>query len=256
MLGISPRPAGFFMRALKFISMAIAAAFLLQIALAGPEDCPRDYIKIIVARHAQRPAGGDPSLSVLGRRQAKMLAERIKSIGFDGKIYVSPYLRTVETGVAVAKLLGTKVLLEPSIQERTRIPGIPDIKGRTQSEIEAMFPGFVSAVPKLKYPWVYDDNYGEILRKRVENFIKSAASGNLCDVLIITHKAGVDAAAGYLSEMSNTILKIPVWNCSMLYFIRKKDGKIEYVGSGVDFIPIKDVTNNFKEPLIGGLKEN
>ena len=38
-----------------------------------------------------------------------MLAERIKSVGFDdGKIYVSPYLRTVETGVQIAKLFGGK----------------------------------------------------------------------------------------------------------------------------------------------------
>ena len=119
-----------------------------------------------------------------------------------------------------------------------------------------MFPGFISAVPKMEYPWVYDDNYGEILKKRVEDFIESATSGNLCDVVIITHKAGVAAAAGYLAEMSNTTLKIPIWNCSMVYFIRKKNGKIEYVASGVDFIPIQDVTNNFKEPMVGSQKEN
>ena len=72
----------------------------------------------------------------------------------------------------------------------------------------------------------------------------------------IHNSAGVAAAAGYLAEMSNTTLKIPIWNCSMVYFIRKKNGKIEYVASGVDFIPIKDVTNNFKEPMVGAQKEN
>lgn len=244
------------MRTFRIILMAAIAAFSFELLHADSKDCARDYIKIIVARHAQRPSGGDPSLSKLGREQAQMLAERIKSIGFDGKIYVSPYLRTVETGVAIARLFGQKVLLEPSIQERTHTPGVPDIKGRTQSELEAMFPGFISAVPKMEYPWVYDDNYGEILKKRVEDFIESATSGNLCDVVIITHKAGVAAAAGYLAEMSNTTLKIPIWNCSMVYFIRKKNGKIEYVSSGVDFIPIQDVTNNFKEPMVGSQKEN
>ncbi|MFR6032284.1 MAG: histidine phosphatase family protein [Bacilli bacterium] len=107
------------MRTFRIILMAAIAAFSFELLHADSKDCARDYIKIIVARHAQRPSGGDPSLSKLGREQAQMLAERIKSIGFDGKIYVSPYLRTVETGVAIARLFGQKVLLEPSIQERT-----------------------------------------------------------------------------------------------------------------------------------------
>lgn len=39
-------------------------------------------------------------------------------------------------------------------------------------------------------------------------------------------------------------------------FYTQKNGKIEYVASGVDFIPIQDVTNNFKEPMVGSQKEN
>ncbi len=243
------------MNILKTFIIAVIAVSAFQFSHAEPQDGARDYIKIIVARHAQRPSGGDPSLTELGRKQAQMLAERIKSIGFDGKIYVSPYLRTVETGIAVAKLFGQKVLLEPSVQERTHLPGTPDIKGKTQAELEAMFPGCVSGIPKLEYPWVYDDNYGDILKERVENFIKNAVSGNSCDVVIITHKAGVAAAVDYLAKMANIDLQAPVWNCFMVYFIRKKDGQIEYVGSGVDFIPPQDVTNNFKEPLVGPLKK-
>lgn len=128
---------------MKFIKIFLSALLCFVVSAESPasENGTQDFRRVYVARHGQRPAKGDPRLTELGVKQAAMLAERIKSVGFDdGKIYVSPYLRTVETGVQIAKLFGKKVILTPSIQERTKVPGAPDIAGLTQAELEKLFP--------------------------------------------------------------------------------------------------------------------
>ena len=104
------------MKLIKAFFCALFCFVVLAESFAA-ENGAREFRRVYVARHGQRPAKGDPRLTKLGVEQAAMLAERIKSVGFDGgEIYVSPYLRTVETGVQIAKLFEKKVILTPSIQ--------------------------------------------------------------------------------------------------------------------------------------------
>ena len=210
------------------------------------------FRRVFVARHGQRPSGGDPALTRLGVLQAKHLAERIKSVGFDGGIYASPYLRTVETAAQTAELLGLKIKLEAAFQERTHIHGTPNVEGRSQRELEGMFPGLISPNPVLKPSWVAGDNYGEALSRRAADALERILRDTKGDVFIVTHKAVVLALAAWMSNSGNGVKfeNFEVWNCELVYFIVDSKGRFKFVSAGVDFIPPEEVTNNFKAPLL------
>ncbi len=238
---------------MKILKTAIVLLWIsasCALAAGGGEDS-RDFRRIYVTRHGQRISGGDPSLTPLGKEQAKMLAERIREIGFDGEIYVSPYLRTVQTGAEIAKLCGAKMILTPEIQERTHKDGVPDIKGRSQAELEKLFPSMIAESPKLPQNWVYSDNRGEKLESRVRAAIDAILKNGSRDFVLVGHKATVKAALEYLCERADCEAEIEIWNCELAYFVALPDGSVKYVSSGVDFIPPEKVSDNFKRGLLG-----
>lgn len=239
------------MKAAKIFVFFIILAYVGVFSNAESFSDSRDFRRIYVARHGQRTSGGDPSLTRLGVEQAKLLAQRIQEIGFKGKIYVSPYLRTVETASEISKLLGIKMILTPEIQERTHKEGIPDIKGRSLAELDKLFPSLISKDSKLSDNWVYADNFGEKLDERVAETIEEALEGDCCDFILVGHKATVKAALKYLCKKANCQVDTEIWNCELAYFIALPDGSIKFVSSGVDFIPPGKVTNNFKRNLLG-----
>ena len=60
---------------------------------------------------------GDMPLSKLGREQADLLGKRLRDEGFSGKIFSSPYLRTMETADIIAKITGSQVYPTPALHE-------------------------------------------------------------------------------------------------------------------------------------------
>ena len=171
-----------YMKTAKIFIFFIVIAYVGVFSNAENISEARDFRRIYVARHGQRTSGGDPSLTRLGVEQAKLLARRIQEIGFDGKIYASPYLRTVETASEIAKLFGIKMILTPEIQERTHKEGIPDIKGRSLAEFDNLFPSLISKDSKLPNNWVYADNFGEKLDERVAIIIEKALELSLIHI--------------------------------------------------------------------------
>ena len=75
-------------------------------------------MKIYVTRHGQIDLNaeyhggnallpvGEVLLSELGREQATLLGKKLCKLGFAGKIYASPLLRTMETAELIAKETG------------------------------------------------------------------------------------------------------------------------------------------------------
>lgn len=236
----------------NWAKIALVLTLVAQPVFFAHVDAAEDaatFRRIYLARHGQRPAKGDPALTELGREQARLLGERLKSESFKGRIYASPYLRTVETAVQIARAVGGKVLLNPLIQERTHKPGKPDIAGLSQGELSKIFPGFISERPELPYPWVYDDNAGEMLLKRVERAIYEAlAKGG--DFILVGHKATVLAGLKILGARAGVELDAKVWNCTLAYFIADADGNVKFVGFGTGFIPPPMITDNTKAPLL------
>ncbi len=213
--------------------------------------------KIFVLRHGQRPPKADPFLFPLGVRQASLAAERMKADGFDPdncSIYASPYLRTVETAAAAARLFNKKIILNPLIQERTKHVGTPQAKGHTQAEIEAYFPGLIAPEPALKYPWVYDDNAGKILEKRIVRALDDALKNGDGDIAMFTHKTPFNVLLQELCRRAGVKIDVQIWNCSMAYFIVDSKGNTHFVGIGTGYIPVDEITNNEKTPLDGGAR--
>ena len=60
---------------------------------------------VLVVRHAERPAGGDPSLDAAGQARAQALADALASAGVTA-IYTTQYRRTQETAAPLAQRLG------------------------------------------------------------------------------------------------------------------------------------------------------
>ncbi len=80
----------------------------------------------------------DPPLSTRGRRQAELVARRLRVLlPQAGAVYTSPLRRAAETAEAVRAATGLPVFAEPGIREM----GLGKWEGMTVSEIQAAFPG-------------------------------------------------------------------------------------------------------------------
>jgi broad specificity phosphatase PhoE len=83
---------------------------------------------IYLIRHGQKVnQPGDPPLTDLGKKQAILTANHIKSLSFD-LIVSSPSLRARQTAQIIADTTGMSLKIEPSITERMNWG---DIKGQT-----------------------------------------------------------------------------------------------------------------------------
>ncbi len=121
-------------------------------------------MKVYIVRHGQPvPRGaiedpffpvGDPPLTELGREQARLVGERLKSMGFNGDILASPYRRAMETADVIADVLGLKVKVYPVIREMMMRPTetAKDFPGMTIEEIKRTFKN-VTEDSELEYPW-------------------------------------------------------------------------------------------------------
>ena len=114
---------------------------------------------IYVSRHCQatgkgeniiRPIGGDAGITQLGVKQSQLLGKRLKELNFSGKIYASPYFRTVATACHAAAECGSKVYPDPRVQERVSTEGGNMKKGgATLEQLRALFPDQIAADANL-----------------------------------------------------------------------------------------------------------
>ncbi|MGC0341176.1 bifunctional RNase H/acid phosphatase [Streptomyces sp. SLBN-8D4] len=99
-------------------------------AVAGPGWAPADMgapATFVLLRHGETPltpqkrfsgsGGTDPSLSDIGREQARRAAEALAERGTIQHILASPLTRTKETAAAVAERLGIEVTVEDGLIE-------------------------------------------------------------------------------------------------------------------------------------------
>ncbi len=99
--------------------------------------------RLIFIRHGQSTwnearrwqGHADPPLSDNGRRQARLLAQRLASWQID-YIYASDLARAAET----ATILGTSLGIEPTIDPAWRERGFGLLEGLTSEEIEERYP--------------------------------------------------------------------------------------------------------------------
>jgi len=215
-------------------------------------------MKVYVTRHGQPAIGdlpsgvdhefppGDPVLTSLGIMQAASLGKYLKSRSFKGKIYCSPYRRTLFTAQEVAMLTGAKIYPEKTIQEYVLQEGKPDIKTLNLPEIKKTFP-YIAAEATLDESWLFSGpETGEDVRRRIKPFIDDLLNSNEEEVLLVGHGASVGACKTLLFEAG----EIPYtekynWNCSLSEFTVENGKTIAVeLNCDISFIPEEWVTSN------------
>ncbi len=185
---------------------------------------------------------GDPPLSALGREQARRLGLRLKDQGFEGRIYASPYRRTMETADVIAGLLGSVTWPVPALREYTG-PNIHTFQGGSLEQLRALFPTMALGA-SLAYPWwtlqeesVDDQGLRPNVMKRVGAFIETLMAVPGQDALLVGHGASTSAAARWLHRKipgHEPFPDKPGWNCT--YTAIRLHPEIE-------FLAFRDITH-------------
>jgi broad specificity phosphatase PhoE len=140
-------------------------------------------VRILLVRHGQSEwnADGrwqgqaDPPLSELGKQQAVAAA---RALGMVDAVYASDLVRAHHTAELVATQLGSDVVLEPRLRERSA----GEWEGRTRAEIEAGWPGYLESGRR---PPGYEPD--DSVLARVVAALDAITTAHDGDVLIITH---------------------------------------------------------------------
>lgn len=86
--------------------MLLSGALVLGACASAP---PPVENTIYLVRHAEKADGQDPSLTLIGRARAEILAQELEDAGLTG-IYSTDYKRTRETAAPAAKATGLPVI--------------------------------------------------------------------------------------------------------------------------------------------------
>ena len=206
--------------------------------------------KIWVIRHGQRdkitaPAY-DPPLTKLGVKQAEKAAIFLKKHNFNGKIYASPYRRTLETASIIAKHLNKKVYIATFIQEFVRFPGVHPIKYRPLSLLQKEFP-LIAKDAQLSPNWTIKTKETlDSVKKRYNLGIKNLNLKDNDEILLVTHGAVLKAAhMDAINVDSNYKWSKTNWNCciSSYEFNNKSNCKVKLFFD-VSFLLDEEITNN------------
>ncbi len=165
---------------------------------------------------------GNANLSQLGREQARLLAERLKSLDFKGVIFSSPYDRALETANIIAEELELNVIPLASLREIvTRVDEF--YQGATAQELSKRYSRvcFDKNFPNIWWGECKEDLADVIAR--LETGLKTVLSQlpKDTDVLLVGH--GTTSVA--LRHLFNVTENLDFhWNChlSLLYASDKK----------------------------------
>jgi broad specificity phosphatase PhoE len=142
------------------------------------------------ARTAERPH--DPPLSDTGRQQARRIAQRLAAVPI-AHIFVSPFLRTIETAVPLAAVHGLPMAIEPGFSEWLNVAWFPEPPETAPlSKLRARFPIDCGYRPRATARYGESgrealDRAGKTMRQLLRDF-----DGNL---VIVGHGASVLGAA-------------------------------------------------------------
>ncbi|MFA7229667.1 MAG: histidine phosphatase family protein [Victivallaceae bacterium] len=244
---------------LQILTLLILVCFDFTILGSDSEGWENCQATIFVTRHGQTdktkyydPAATpgskshDPILTPLGREQALLLGQHLKSIGFKGRIYASPYKRTLETASIVAKVLDSNVYILSEIHEYVRNEEKKKFEALTIEEIRKRYP-MIARDATLENPWLCDVEKDVDVEARVKCAMKKTLHVGVNEsVLYITHAGIVTAFYKVMKRLDNNNTmseKIP-YNCTLSIY-KLSRGKCEIVEvCDQSFLPDKKVTYN------------
>lgn len=164
---------------------------------------------------------GDPSLSRLGREQALLLGKRLRKLGFDGRIYSSPYRRSIETAQIIAEVVDTEVAPEARFREYVNLEDdMTGFRGATGHELRAEFSRVRVGTQFPDLWWTSTAETGEDVEARVASLVDELADAS-SDALLVGHGATLGGATRHvLRNFAPARLNTqpPGWNCALTSF--------------------------------------
>lgn len=161
------------------------------------------------------PPTTDLPLSDLGREQARLLGNRMKKLGFHGKIVSSPYLQTMETAQIIAEITDTSIIPSASMREPFGKDGNAyEYRG---TPIEILRERFFRIAPSASLPYPWWEPSAESAEK-VRNRVRSGYD-LICEkypdeeLLFIGHTASVSVLTDLLG-ISSQYRTVP-YHCSL-----------------------------------------
>ena len=125
----------------------------------------------------------DPPLTQLGHLQAMEAAKRLASERIT-RIIVSPYTRALQTAAPIARALGVKLLINPTVRERFAFAC--DV-GSPRTELQRAWPDHdFSAIDEIWWPAI-EEPAGSIVGRAALFRNEMAALRDWADTLVISH---------------------------------------------------------------------
>ncbi|GBD43647.1 Phosphoserine phosphatase 1 [bacterium HR40] len=139
------------------------------------------------------PGLPDPPLTEVGRRQAAALAERLRRER-PRRVLVSPYRRSIETGLVLAEVCGAELAVEPLLRERCAFSC--DI-GTPASELRRQYPGLaLDGLPEVWWGGLVESDSS--LERRCRELLRSLHRHEAGRVLVlVSHWGFVRALTGH-----------------------------------------------------------
>jgi len=139
----------------------------------------------------------DPPLSPRGRRQAELLARRLRlDLRRAAAIYASPLRRAAETAEAVRAATGLPVFPDPDLREMC----LGKWEGMTVSEIQAAFPGTYEEwlADPLAHPAPGGEHLEAFARRVTAAFERIRAAQPGRDAILVSHGGPIKALLCYV----------------------------------------------------------
>jgi broad specificity phosphatase PhoE len=176
---------------------------------------------IFLLRHGDKAEGDchnpifkhqDPPLSEKGRAQAKAAAHYFAHIPISA-IYVSSYIRTLQTAQPIAEMKQLQPVVDPRLNEIDS----GDIDGMSEQEFAEAYPDvwrqYVARTADFRFP---GGETGQDVRLRVSGFLEEKRKVHGMDnILVVSHEGLIRVCMTY-------ILDIPVY--------RRSDFRIDLCG--------------------------
>ena len=257
---------------MKRMILLFLLAFSVSILPAKTVDAPRNSAEtdknsnirqagerlLIITRHCQqsgkrkgyiRPIPDDAGITELGIKQARMLGKELKKLNFKGRIYTSPYFRTVATGSYAAMECNSKVYPDARVQRRCRRNnGNLKNGGASLARLRELFPNAIADDAQLADDWMlkkFENDEDQIIRTgtAVKELLKESSG----DILIVCHGTGVYS---YYLNLTGKKPTDTIWNCAIFKFAVDKKGNIRFLGYDHSFMPDEEVTSNLGGSLL------
>lgn len=184
---------------------------------------------------------GEVLLSEMGRQQSTLLGKALIKEKFQGVIYASPLLRTMETAELIAQETGSLIYPTPWMHEIfADAESLEEYEGCNLEQLREYFP-HIAPDATLVHPWwpKQVENHEDV-RQRVVAGIEQLLERRDTDeeYLLVGHGASAGVANIYLDLRRSSML----WNCCLGRYDTKHPEK--KMGKHIGFLPGNMVSDN------------